>query len=120
MNKRVSYYVSRKNALTWIAALLLVGSIIARIAFFCEKGADCLTVWLQIVLPVLAVIAFCLRMLLDGQEHFFKTSFPVALMAIYFGVCVMRSSLRFRYALMYCVLPGALAGAGGLRVLPGL
>ena len=104
MNKRVSYYVSRKNALTWIAALLLVGSIIARIAFFCEKGADCLTVWLRIVLPVLAVILFCLRMLLDGQEHFFKTSFPVALMAIYFGVCVMRSSLRFRYALMYCVL----------------
>ena len=104
MNKRISYYVSRKNALTWIAALLLIGSIIARIAFFCEKGADCLTVWLQIVLPVLAVIAFCLRMLLDGQEHFFKASFPVALMAIYFGVCVMRSSLRFRYALMYCVL----------------
>ena len=104
MNKRVSYYVSRKNALTWIAALLLVGSIIARIAFFCEKGADCLTVWLRIVLPVLAVILFCLRMLLDGQEHFFKTSFPVALMAIYFGVCVMRSSMRFRYALMYCVL----------------
>ena len=104
MNKRISYYVSRKNPLTWIAAALLLCSIIARIAFFCEKGADTMTVWLQIVLPVLAVVLYCLRMLLDGQEHFYKTSFPVALTAIYFGVCVMRSSLSFRYALMYCVL----------------
>ena len=104
MSKRVSYYVSRKSWLAWLAALLLIGSVIARIAFFREKGADCLTVWLRIVLPAFAAILFCLRMLLDGQEHFYKTARPVFLMAAYFGICAVCSPMRLRYALMYCVL----------------
>ncbi len=104
MNKRVSYYVSRKNWLAWLAALLLIGSVIARIAYFCEKGADTQTVWLRIVLPAFAAVLYCLRMLLDGQEHFYKTARPVLLMAAYFGICAILSIMRLRYAIMYCVL----------------
>ena len=104
MNKRVSYYVSRRNWLTWLAALLLIGSVIARICYVCEKGADCTTVWLRIVLPAFAAILFCLRMLLDGQEHFYKTAFPVFLMAVYFGVCAVQAATLFRIALLYCVM----------------
>lgn len=104
MSKRVSYYVSRKNWLVWLSALLLVCSAIARICFVCEKGADALTVWLRVVLPVFAAILFVLRMLLDGQEHFYKTARPVALMAIYFAVCSLQSDTRLRYSLMFCAL----------------
>ena len=104
MSKRVSYFVSRKSWLAWLAALLLVGSVIARICYVCEKGADSSTVWLRIVLPAFAAILFCLRMLLDGQEHFYKTSGAVFLMAVYFGVCAICSAMRLRYAIMYCVL----------------
>ncbi len=101
MNTRVNYYVSRKNALTWIAAAFLLCSVFTRIAFFCEKGADTTTVWLRIVLPVFAAIVFILRILLDGQEHFYKTATPVFLFAVYMGICAYGSIDRFRFVLLY-------------------
>ena len=91
MEKRVSYFVSRKNVLTWLAAILLACSVGLRIAYFCGKGADATTVWLQIVLPVAACLIFALQILLDGKEHFYRTAFPVTLAAAYFtAVIAMR------------------------------
>jgi len=91
MEKRVTYYVSRKNPLTWLAALLMVGSAGLRIAYFCGKGADATTMWLQIVLPIAACLIFALQLLLDGKEHFYRTATPVTLMAVYFSaVIIMR------------------------------
>lgn len=104
MNKKTSYFVSRKNALTWIAAALMLCSTIARIAFFCEKGADTTTVWLQIVLPVFAAILYILRILLDGQEHFYKTATPVLLFAVYLGAAVLTMGFRFRYVLLHWIV----------------
>ena len=50
MEKRIHLYVSRKNVLTWLMALCLVGSAVARIAIPCMKGTwDSLEVWSQIV-----------------------------------------------------------------------
>ena len=91
MEKRVTYFVSRKNWLTWMAAILMVGSVGLRIAYYCGKGADTTTMWLQIVLPTVACLLFALQILLDGQEHFYRTATPVTLMAVYFtAVIVMR------------------------------
>ena len=101
MNMKVSYYVSRKNALTWIAAALLLCSIFTRIAFFCEKGADTMTMWLRIVLPVFAATVFVLRILLDGQEHFYKTATPVFLFAVYMCICAYGTIGRLRFVLLY-------------------
>lgn len=91
MRKRVSYFVSRKNILVWLAALALVASVIVRIAYFCGKGADATTVWLQIVLPVISCLIYVLILLLDGQERFYRTSVPAFLLAIYYGIKVTRS-----------------------------
>ncbi len=88
MKKRISYYVSRKNVLAWLAALALVASVIVRIAYFCGKGADATTVWLQIVLPVASCLIYVLILLLDGQERFYRTSVPVFMLAIYYGIKV--------------------------------
>ena len=74
MKNRISYYVSRKNVLVWLAALVMVCSAIARIAYFCGKGADAATVWFQIVLPVAACLIFVLMILLGGQERFYHTA----------------------------------------------
>ena len=81
MEKRTTYFVSRKNVLTWLAAILMVGSAGLRIAYFCGKGTDAATVWLQIVLPVLACLIFALQILFDGKEHFYRTATPVLMMA---------------------------------------
>ena len=88
MKKRVSFYVSRNNVLVWLAALALVASAIVRIAYFCGKGADATTVWLQIVLPVAGCLIYVLILLLDGQERFYRTSVPVFMLAIYYGIKV--------------------------------
>lgn len=85
MEKRVHYYVSRKNVLTWLMALSLFGSAVARIVFACVKGAGSTqSVWSQIVLPTAATLLYVFIVMLAGKEHFYKTAIPVWMMAIYY------------------------------------
>ncbi len=87
MEKKIHLYVSRKNALTWLMALCLVGSAVARIVIPCLKGSgENMNVWSQILLPVAATLLFVLITLLNGKEQFYKTAIPVALMAIYYAI----------------------------------
>ena len=87
MEKRVHFFVSRKNVLTWLMALCLVGSAVTRIVFACLKGSgDIANVWSQIVLPVVATLLYVLIVLLKGKEHFYKTAIPVWMMAIYYAI----------------------------------
>ena len=79
-------YVSRKNVLTWLMALCLIGSAVARIIIF--SGLEGAGVWSQIVLPVAAAVLYVLIVLINGQELFYKTSIPVWMMAIYSGLWV--------------------------------
>ena len=66
MEKRIHLFVSRKNVLTWLMALCLVGSAVARIVIPCVKGTwDSLEVWSQIVLPVAATLLFVLITLIN-------------------------------------------------------
>ncbi len=89
MEKRIHLYVSRKNVLTWLMVLCMVGSAVARIAIPCMKGTwDQLQVWSQIVLPVAAALLYVLIVLLRGDEMFYKTAIPVAMIAIYSGIWV--------------------------------
>ncbi len=97
MKERESYYVSRKNPLTWIAALLMVGSVGLRIAMFCGKGTDSTTMWWLCVLPVVASLIFVLLMLLDGKEHFYRTLVPLTLMAVYFVAMLVLRGMPKRY-----------------------
>ena len=87
MEKRIHLYVSRKNVLTWLMALCLVGSAVARIAFAGLKGSgESLEVWSQIVLPVAATLLYVLIALINGKEMFYKTAIPVWLMGIYYAI----------------------------------
>ncbi len=89
MEKRVHFYVSRKNPLTWLMALCMVCSVVARIAFPGVKGSgDSLYVWSQIVLPIAASMLYMLIALLNGKEQFYKTAIPVWMMAIYSGLWI--------------------------------
>ena len=89
MEKRMHYYVSKKNPLTWLMALCLVGSAVARIVFACLKGSgDTQEVWSQIVLPVAAALLYVLITLFNGKEMFYKTAIPVWMMAAYCGIWI--------------------------------
>ena len=87
MKNRIHLYVSRKNALTWLMALCMASSAVARIALSGLKGSgDGLFVWSQIVLPITAAVLYALIALLSGEERFYKTAIPVWLMACYAGL----------------------------------
>ena len=83
------YYVSRKNVLTWLMALCMVASAVARIVIPGVKGSgDSLYVWSQIVLPIAATTLYALISLLSGDELLYKTAIPVWLMVIYAGTWI--------------------------------
>ena len=87
MEKRKHFYVSRRNVLTWLMALCLVGSAVTRIVFACVKGTgETQHVWSQIVLPVAATLLYVLITLISGKERFYKTAIPVWMMAIYYAI----------------------------------
>lgn len=102
MEKRVHFYVSRKNALTWLMTLCMVCSAVARIAFPGVKGSgDSLYVWSQIVLPVAAALLYAFIALLEGKELFYKTALPMWMTAIYFGFAVTGN---YGFGRMVCAL----------------
>ena len=87
MKNRIHLTVSRKNALTWLMALCLVGSAVTRIAFAGLKGSgNEVSVWSQIVLPVAATLLYVLITLVNGKEMFYKTAIPVWLLGLYFAL----------------------------------
>lgn len=97
MRQKETYYVSRKNPLTWISALILLGSVGIRIADICGKGADAQTIWMRLILPASACILYALILLLDGREHFYRTLIPVTMMAVYFVLMLVARHLPMRY-----------------------
>lgn len=102
MEKRATYFVSRKNVLTWIVTLLLACSVAARIALFCgEKGADTATVWMGLVLPLAACLLYGLTVVWGGKNHLYRSAVPFALMCAYmaWNVAVYFDSSWFRILL---------------------
>ena len=86
MERRLHFYVSRKNALTWLMTLCMVCSVVARVVIF--SGMEGVGVWSQILLPVAASVLYVLIVLLRGDEMFYKTAIPVWMMAIYSGLWI--------------------------------
>ena len=85
MKNRTSYYVSKKNWLTWMMVLCMVCSAVTRIVFVAMKGTDAAgNVWSQIVLPIAAAVLYALITLLNGKEHFYKTAIPVWMICVYY------------------------------------
>ncbi len=81
MENKTRLYVSRKNLLTWLMVLCMLGSVVTRILFVGGKGTD---LWSQIILPITAAMLYALIAVFDGKERFYKTAIPVAMMMLYF------------------------------------
>ena len=100
MERRLSLFVSRKNALTWIAAILALVSAVCRIVFECISAVPCENVWSHIVLPVGAAILYILIALIWGKEMFYKTAISFWMICIYYGIRLT----EFRFGTMTTVL----------------
>ena len=81
MEKKTRFYVSPKNWLTWLVALCMVCSAVARILFVGVKGTD---TWSQILLPIAAALLYALICLLCGKERFYQSAIPVWMICIYY------------------------------------
>lgn len=81
MNRKPHFYVSPKNVLTWLMALCMVCSAVARIFDIGGKGPD---LWSQIVLPVAACLLYAFIAVASGKEHFYRTAIPVWMICIYY------------------------------------
>ena len=92
MEKRISLYVSKKHPALWLTCLLMLASVVARIAIFYQlEGVG---IWRQIVWPLVAVILFVLMAFFDGEEMLYRTAVPVWML----GICTAWQ--------LYCVLAG--------------
>ncbi len=81
MEHKIRLFVSRKNLLTWLMVLCMIGSVVTRVLFVGGKGTD---LWSQIILPIAAALLYALITVLNGKERFYKTAIPVFLMMVYF------------------------------------
>ena len=88
MERKISLYVSKKNALTWIAAVLLMASAVLRIILECTNGIPCPNTWGLVVLPVAATALYLMIALIWGKEMFYKTAIPVWMISLYYGICI--------------------------------
>lgn len=102
MTQAVRYYVSRKNVLTWIAALFSVATITLQILSLClGEGAEIRTVniWFQKVLPIAVSLLFAMQILIWGDRSLYRTTTPVFWACVYFGQIALDLHLHGGYAL---------------------
>ena len=83
MEKRIHLYVSKKHPALWLTGLLMLASVVARIAQFSQ--VEDAHVWRQIIWPSVSVVLLVLIAFLTGEEMLYRTAVPVWML----GICEM-------------------------------
>lgn len=102
MTQAVRYYVSRKNAMTWIAALMSVAAVALQILALCFGEAaqiSTVNIWFQKALPIAALLLFVMQILIWGDKSLYRTTTPVFWVCVYFGQIALDLHLHGGYAL---------------------
>ena len=100
MKKRICYSASRRNPLTWLAALAVLAAAAGYIANAACGGAEGAALWLRVILPVIACLYFSYQLLANGKERVFRLSLPFWL----FGVSLFYALLRLELDWYWTVL----------------
>lgn len=86
MKKPTRFYVSRKNPLTWLSALMAVAAAVLFILSACNTDVlSCSELWLQTVLPVWSALGFAFIALVRGPKEFYRSTKPLFWGCVYFG-----------------------------------
>ena len=96
--RKTAYAVSRKNPLTWIAALLSVCAGIGYVAYVtCGKGAG-VSGWdvcFRVILPVLAALLFAQTVLVHPEERTYRIAVSYWMLAISFVYALANTGLAW-------------------------
>ena len=112
MKKRNSYFISRKNLLAWLMALLLVLSAGIRIVFFGGKGTEAAPgIWGLCILPAASCLLYVYLVLVHGQEQFYRTAVPIWGLVLYFFFRVRTYSFGALTEMLYLIVLICLAAA---------
>ncbi len=85
------YYVSRKNPLTWLSALMAIAAAILHIIGL-WKGTDGLNtvdVFFQRILPIWVGFGYGFILLVRGQKEFYRVTKPIFWTCVYFGAVAL-------------------------------
>lgn len=104
MERRISLFVSKRNAITWLSCLILLASAVLRIVLECINDIPCPSMWFGMVLPVSACLLYVLIVLLAGKEMFYKTAIPVWMIGIYYAVALLDYNFGFMVNTLYWVV----------------
>ena len=105
MEKRVHFFVSKRNALTWLMAICMICSAVARIVLVGLKGSEGeLQVWSQIVLPIAAVLLYTIICLFNGKERFYKTAIPFCMLMAYYIFNFASYQLGLLITVLYAIV----------------
>ena len=116
-NRYTTFGLSRKNAGTWIAAVLMLAAACLRIVSFAIGGSEGLVYtayfdsllasspsstavngwwfFLSVVLPVFAELLFIVKLIVFGRDRLYKTGGAALLLTVFF---IMRYIWLFSYA----------------------
>ena len=111
MKNITTYSARRTNVFVWLAAVMMVASLVARIVFFAHAGAeDVLVMVVHIIFPAAANLFIAIRLPLRGEKHFYVTVRPMVLLAIYFVFEIFSMELPVAMTiacLAFCILQTA-------------
>jgi len=112
MKNITTYSARRTNPFVWLATLMMVASLVARIVFFAHAEAEgVLVVVVHILFPAAANLLIAIRLPWRGEKYFYVTVRPIVLLAIYFVFEIFSMNLPIAMTiacLAFCILQTAL------------
>ncbi len=97
MKKPTRYYLSQKNPLTWLAAVMSIAAAVLFILAACKtEGASAVNFCFQTVLPIWCALGFALIVILRGPNEFYRSTKPVFWACVYFGQVALDWYLRLQ------------------------
>lgn len=114
MNTQIRYYVSRRNPLTWLSALMAIGAFVLQILALCFGEARVIStvnVWFQKVLPMAVALGMAEIVIVRGPKEFYRISKPV------FWGCVYFAQIALDWHLRFAADPSLTASIGGAYAL---
>jgi len=123
MERRINLFVSKRSPMTWIAAICVFLSAVARILLGAFALLPVTNPWSHMVLPLAASLLYILIALIWGREMFYKTAIPVWMIAVYYafrvtdyGFGTMVEILYWVALLFYAVIYTDITSGRGRRV----